>query len=213
MNKLQRGKLPKLGSSSLKLPKGIKGIAPIQLSLIVIVVILVALIGYFSASYFQGANTKDKLEKDKQQKELQIQRMPLKNISALKSELDEISKFLNESSPFPTSIDNVEVAYQIMQAAREAKIISGLQYSPGSTGATVVLGGNTYAVQTYNIAAANNIKNVINFLKNLEDLHEDMHMQYDTFSIEGFSLSNTSTQVDGKYSWGFSLRLKVTLQE
>lgn len=207
MNKLQLGKLPKL------LPKGIKTVKPIQLTLIVITVVLVALIGYFSFSYFQGTNTKDKLEKDKQHKEATIQTMPIKNISALKSEFDALNESYTKNCPFPASIDNVEVAYQIMQAAREAKISSTLTYAPQNTEEVFVWGNNSFLAQAYNVDATTSIKNMTNFLKSIECLHEEMHMQYDPFGISVIPLTNSSTldTLTNKYMWHFSFTLRAFL--
>jgi hypothetical protein len=204
MNKqLSLGKFPKGGLSAIKLPKGI---SVTQLILIVVGVIILALTIYFAISYFTAVSKKTDLNRDIQLKNQQISNIGgLQNIAALQSQLVDAQQDLIDKSPFPQEVNNIDMAYLIIQAAREANITC-FQYTPATEKGAYSINDSTYINNQYGIsstgageATGEKTIRIINFLKNLEEL------PYNTVSISGLSLSDSDR--DGTWSVTFSLSI------
>ena len=160
-----------------------------HLGLIVVAVIFLALTIYFAISYFSAVGNKNNVNHSIQQKQQQISSFGgLQNIAALQSQLEQAQQDLANKSPFPKTIDNTEVAYSIIQAARDSGITC-FQYAPQSNASTSVNGsvytGNTYQISASGVGdvAGYKISKIANFLADLEDA-------YNTSSMNDISLSN-----------------------
>ena len=187
MNKqVSLGKFSKANLSSIKLPKSI---TITHVFLIVVAIILLALTIYFAVLYLSAVGSKVALNHAITQKQQQINAFGgLQNIAALQSQLENTQQDLIDKSLFPREIKNTDVAYSIIQAAREANIAC-FTYNPGGlTSATI--NGSVYTQQNYPISATGaassggeKLIKFINFFKELEGA-------YDTASISAISLSN-----------------------
>jgi len=204
MNKLSLGKLSKSNASTLKLPRGIS-ITTTQLLLIVVAIVLLILTIYFVISYFGATGEKKDLEHDIQVKQQQISAMGgPENISALQSQLEEAQKDLIEDSPFPQEINNTDVAYLIILAAREANITC-FSYEPATDDTSTTINGHLYIENTFSIdssgseSAGEKTVRIINFLRNLEEL------SYNTVNIKELTLSDS----DGNGTWTVSFKLSI----
>ena len=202
MNKLSLNKiLPKKASkeegASIKLPKGLK---VSQLVLILTSVILLALTIFFSVSYLHGLNTKDSLTNEIQQKNHAIAANPPKNLSELLAKLNDSVTNISRNAPFPASIDNKEIAAQLIQVGKDTNIFPS--YTLPTTTSTLAIDTITYPIKTYALSVGTPVKlqKVINFLKDLEEL------PYPTSYIDGLSLSPSGTL------WTFSLDFEVILR-
>jgi type II secretory pathway pseudopilin PulG len=202
MNKqLSLGKLSKGSLSSIKLPKGI---TITQVVLIVVGIVLLALTIYFAVSYFSAVSDKKDVNKSILQKQQQIGSMgALQNIAALESQLEDAQNDLIDKSPFPDEINNADVAYAIIQAAREASITC-FSYAPITATITAVSNGS-YIANRYSITSqgagdttGEKIVRITNFLEELED-------SYDTASLSGISM----TDGENDDLWGFSVTLSI----
>jgi uncharacterized membrane protein len=160
-----------------------------------------ALTVFFSVSYLQASNTKNDLTNQIQQKKDNIAHNPPKNISELLAKLNDSVTNLSANAPFPASIDNREIAAQLVQVTRAANIVS-YQYTPPSADSTFTIGTITYPQKTYSISVATAMKlqKVINFLKDLEEL------PYNTSYIDGLSISQSNGL------WTFSLNFEIILR-
>ena len=197
MNKqVSLGKFSKANLSSIKLPKSI---TITHVFLIVVAIILLALTIYFAVLYLSAVTSKVALNHAITQKQQQINAFGgLQNIAALQSQLENAQQDLIDKSPFPREIKNADVAYSIIQAAREANIAC-FTYNPGAP-ASVDFNGSEYAQHPYPISSAGaassggeKLIKFINFFKELEGA-------YDTASISGITLSNP----DGAGLWTVS---------
>ena len=205
MNKLSLNKiLPKRAlnkeGTSIKLPKGLK---VSQLVLILTSVILLVLTIFFSVSYFQASNTKNDLTNQIQQKKDNIAHNPLKNISELLAKLNDSLMNLSQNAPFPASIDNKEIASQLIEVAKgDSIILDG--YTPPTADSTLTIGTISYPVKTYSISSRTKpvrLQKIITFLQDLEDL------PYRTSYIDALSLSYEQTTG----FWTFGLNLEIIL--
>ena len=205
MNKLSLNKiLPKKASkgegASIKLPKGIK---VNQLVLMLTSVILLALVIFFSVSYFQGLHTKNNLTNDIQKKTNAIAANPHKNIPELLAKLNDSLMNLSQNAPFPASIDNKEIASQLIEVAKgDSIILDG--YTPPTADSTLTIGTISYPVKTYSISSRTKpvrLQKIITFLQDLEDL------PYRTSYIDALSLSYEQTTG----FWTFGLNLEIIL--
>lgn len=205
MNKLSLNKiLPKKTSkgegTSIKLPKGLK---VNQLALILTSVILLALTIFFAVSYLQGSHTKNNLTNEIQQKTRAIAANQPKSISELVEKLNDSVMNLSQNAPFPASVDNKEIASQLIQVAKDDNILLD-EYIPPTASSTLTIGTIPYLVETYIISAKTQpvrLQKIITFLQDLEDL------PYPTSYIDGLSFSYDSTTG----FWTFGLNFKVIL--
>ncbi len=197
LNKLSPKKLSKEGGG-IKLPKGIK---VNQLVLGVVIVVLLALTVYFAFSYTQGLTTKDGLVNDIKRTETSIAASPPKSISDLKATLNDAVATLSKSTPFTTSVDDTELATQLLEIARDSNT-PYFKFYPPSGNTTTAINGSIYNMRSYAIAfgTASTFPKIIYFLKNLEGL------PYATSRITEISTSKTED------SWTLSLQFDVILQ-
>lgn len=195
-------KLSKANLSSLKLPKGITSA---QLLLMAVGVILLGVTIYFVISYFSAVNNKKDLDHDITQKQQQINNLgSLQNIGALQSQLEEALQDLIDKSPFPETIANTDVAYSIIQAAREASITC-FRYDPQDADTTVSINNNEYIDNRYSVSSSGagdtggeKMTRITNFLENLE-------AAYDTARISGITLTDS----EGDDLWTFSCTYSI----
>jgi hypothetical protein len=201
LNKILPKKASKDGGESIKLPKGMK---VSQLVLIFTCVILLAITILFSVFYLQGLNTKNSLTNDIQLKKDTIVHNPPKNLSDLLAKLNDSVTNLSENAPFPTSLDDKEIAAQFIQTARD-KSLPSLSFTPPTTNSTLTIRTIAYPVRTYSISTTLPVKlqKIINFLKALEEL------PYPTSYIDGLAFS-----YDSHYGlWNFALNFEVIIRK
>ena len=204
MNKLSLGKLSKGDISSIKLPMGLN---VTHLILIVISVILLAVSIYLLIANFQGTSEKADTERDIKLKQQQIANIgEIPSVSTLQQELERVLEEY-ENLPFPVEVNNVDVAYHIIQAAADSNIAC-FEYAPDDKGATSI-GERSYTDNKYTLsrsgggsAAGEKINRIINFLENLEEL------PYDTLSITDLSMSAS----EGSDLWTFDLSISILSQ-
>lgn len=207
MNKqLSIGDLRKVKLSSVKLPKGI---TITQIVLAVVGIVLLALAIYFAVSYFSSVSKRTDINRAIQVKHQQINSIGgLQNIGALQSQLEEAQQDLIDENPFPLEIDNMEVVYQILQAAADANVVC-FQYTPAGKTAYSI-NGQTYISNAYSITSSGagstgvKITRIIRFLKNIEEL------PYNAVSITGLSLSSPSSDEE---TWAISFTLSILSQQ
>ncbi len=206
MNKqLSLGNLSKVKLSSVKLPKGI---TITQIVLAVVGIVLLALAIYFAVSYFSSVSKRTDLNRDIRLKQEQINQVGgLQNIGALQSQLEEAQQDLIDENPFPLEIDNMEVVYQVLQAAADANVVC-FQYTPAGK-SSYGINGQTYISNAYSIASSGagstgvKITRIIKFLENIEEL------PYNAVSITGLSLSSSSSD---EGTWVVSFTLSILSQ-
>jgi hypothetical protein len=207
MNKqISLSNLSKVRLSSMKLPKGI---SIRQVVLIVVGIVLLVLAIYFAVSYFGAVSKRTVVNRDIQLTQQQINNIGgLQNIGALQSQLEEAQQNLIDENPFPLEIDNMEVVYQILQAAADANVVC-FQYTPAGK-SSYGINGQTYISNAYSISsngvgsAGVKITRIIKFLKNIEEL------PYNAVSINGLSLSSSSSD---EGTWGVSFTLSILSQQ
>ena len=191
-------KLSKASLSSLKLPKGF---SYMHIILIVLCIVFAGLTIYFAVSYFQATGNKNDVEKQVTQKQQQIDAMGgPQNISALLAQLEDALKNLEDESPFPDTVNNVDVAYAILQASREASITC-YDYDPGSP-SVMAINVNEYIENRYSISSSGPADSGGEKLVRITHFFEELEAAYDTYMISGVSLSDT--EGDGLWTVSFT---------
>lgn len=184
-----------------KLPKNI---TLMHLILMVVGVILLGLTIYFAISYFGAVSEKKDLDKQIIEKQQQINSIGgMQNIGALQSQLEQAQQDLIDASPFPEEVNNTDVAYSIIQAARAAAI-SCYQYNAASPVAITINTGN-YNQNSYSIGSqgaegttGERMARIVNFLEELEE-------SYDTSEITGLSLTDREEDDEWTFSFTYSI--------
>jgi Tfp pilus assembly protein PilO len=199
--KISLGKFSTANLSSIKL---LKGITITHLVLIAVGVILLALTIYFAVSYFSAEGNKKDLNQQIQQKQQQINSMSgPENISALLSQLESALEDLTEQSPFPEVANNTDVAYSIIQAAREASITC-FSYNPGEPD-TYNINDNGYIQNTYSISVQASSSTTGEKITKINNFLEELESAYDTAMVTGVSLSDG----DGDGLWTIDFTYSV----
>lgn len=201
LNKLSLKKSSKGEGSPIKLPKGLK---VNQLALGVVIVILLALTIYFAFSYFQGVNTKDNLVSDISKREGEIAANPPVNLYDLRAKRDDAVANLSKNAPFLKSIDDTELATQLLAISRDANK-PDFKFLPSSGNTSITINNSTYPVKSYDIAfgSTTTLPKAIYLLKLLEDL------PYDTSRITAIETTKSTSSSD---SWSLSLKFEVVLR-
>jgi hypothetical protein len=205
MNKqlsLSNLKLSKASLSSMKLPKGIT-ITQVVLAVVSIVLLVLAI--YFAVSYFGAVSKRTDVNRDIQSQHQLINSIGgLQNIGGLQSQLEVAQQDLIDENPFPLEIDDIEVVYQILQAAADANVVC-FQYTPTGKSSSAI-NGHTYISNGYSISSSGvgstgvKITRIIKFLKNIEEF------PYNAVSINGLSLSSSSPD-EGTWVVNFTLSI------
>ena len=191
-------KLSKASLSSIKLPKGF---SYMHLILVVLCIVFAGLTIYFAISYFKASGNKSDFEKQITQKQQQIDAMGgPQNISALLAQLDDAQKNLVDESPFPDTVNNVDVAYSILQASREASITC-YDYNPGGP-AIMPINGHEYIANRYAISSSGPADSGGEKLVRITHFLEELEEAYDTSDISGLSVSDS--EGDGLWTVSFT---------
>jgi hypothetical protein len=191
-------KLSKASLSSMKLPKNFSAT---HLVLIVLSVIFAGLTIYFAVSYFKATSNKSNTEKQITQKQQQIKAIGgPQNIAALLAQLDAASQDLIDESPFPDEINNTDVAYTIIQAAREASITC-FEYNPSGP-AVFAINNSEYIENRYSISSSGPADSNGEKIVKITHFLDELETAYDTATITGVGLSDG--EGDGLWTIGFT---------
>jgi len=199
MNKqISMPKLSKASLSSMKLPKNFSAT---HLVLIALSVIFAGLTIYFAVSYFQTTSNKNDIDKQITQKQQQIKAIGgSQNIAALLAQLEVASQDLIDESPFPEEIKNTDVAYSIIQAAREASITC-FEYNPQGP-AIIAINNSEYIDNRYGVSSSGPADSNGEKMVKITHFLEELETAYDTARIEGLSLADG--EGDGLWTVGFT---------
>ena len=184
-----------------------KSISVARWILIAVGVVLLILTIYFALSYFGAVGERKDVDRKITQKHNQINSAgELQNIAALQSQLESVLEDLEENSLFPTEVSNTEVAYFIIQAAKEASITC-YQYAP-SNSATFTINDHAYLENGYSISSSGATDSTGEKIVRITSFLEELEEAYDTSRISGLEVSDS----DMDDQWTVNFRYAIIYQ-
>ena len=172
-----------------------------QYILIVVCIVLLVVNVFLVMQYMSAVSHKSEVEADIEDTLEAIEKLEGKyNIADLKARRDDWLQKIATESPFPASIDEKKVTYDLIDIVRRS-YVTGYQIDPRGTKATNI-NGHSYHVQTFavTLTPGEELRRIINFISLIEEL------DYPTLKNDKFGL------VAGTNLWQLNFEVQIVAQ-